>query len=228
MAVVTAGLTLALAAGCGSTATATPGATPTTTTTAAAHRSDAGTDRSMDGMDGMDGGMDEMSGRHHGAELPPLASRLAAAIPTERAAAADLLASTGATLQAYESEPAARAAGFVPNPGGGRLIHYRNVANRWDGRALDPEHPEGLVYVTTITGELRLLGAVFTVRAGEAAPTPGGDIFRWHTHDPSCPTFLVAPGACQDTFRMLHVWTTDAVTVVDPWNQMPRAAFERG
>jgi|GEM_PF-7041453 hypothetical protein len=61
-----------------------------------------------------------------------------------------------------------------------------------------------------------------------ATATPGGDIFRWHTHDSSCPTFLVAPGTCQDTFRMLHVWTTEAVTVVDPWNQMPRAAFDRG
>ena len=181
----------------------------------------------MDGMDSM-AGMGSMEAHHHGAELPPLASRLAAATPTQRAAAANLLARIRVTLQAYESEPAARAAGFVPNPGSGRLIHYRNIANRWDGRALDPANPEGLVYVPTATGKLVLLGAVFTVRAGEVAPTPGGEIFRWHSHDSSCPTFLVAPGACQNTFRMLHVWTTDAVTVVDPWNQMPRAAFGRG
>ncbi len=130
------------------------------------------------------------------------------ATPAERAAAADLLARTSATLAAYESEPAARAAGFLPHPSGSRRIHYRNVPNRRDDHALDPERPEGLVYFATATGGLRLLGAVFTVRAGEVAPAPGSDIFRWHTHDSSCPTFAVEPGACEDTFRMLHVWTT--------------------
>ena len=181
----------------------------------------------MAGMDSM-AGMAGMPGHGHGAEFPPLASRLAAATPAERAAAADLLARTRATLQAYESEPAARAAGFEPNPNGGRLIHYRDVANRRDDRQLDPEHPEGLVYIRTVPGTLQLLGAVFTVHAGEPAPSPGGAIFQWHTHDSGCPNFLVAPGECGDTFRMLHVWTTDAVTVLDPWNQMPRAAFRRG
>ena len=180
----------------------------------------------MAGMDSM-AGMAGMPGHGHGAEFPPLASRLAAATPAERAAAADLLARTRATLQAYESEPAARAAGFEPNPNGGRLIHYRNVANRRDDHQLDPEHPEGLVYVRTATGTLQLLGAVFTVHAGETAPTPGGAIFQWHSHDSSCPTFLVAPGGCGVTFRMLHVWTTSTAGVIDPWNQSARAAFGR-
>ena len=221
MAVVTAGLVLGLAAACGPTTTATPDATPTTTTTAGRHHGDGGTDRSMGGMSGMDD-------HQHGASLPPLTSRLAAATETERAAATDLLTRIRATLAPFESEPAARAAGFVPNPNGHRLIHYRNVANRRDGHELDPEHPEGLVYARTTTGALRLLGAVFTVHAGEPAPTPGGAIFRWHTHDPKCPTFLVAPGTCADTFRMLHVWTTDAIHIVDPWSQHFRDAIGRG
>src|SRR5438874_2020115 len=130
---VTAGIALMLAAACGSTdtATASASATAAASTTATTHHRDAG----MDNMDGM-GSMDGMSSRggssmsaHLGAEPPPLASRLAAASTTQRAAAADLLARTRATLQAFESEPAARAAGFVPNPNGRRLIHYRNVAN---------------------------------------------------------------------------------------------------
>ncbi len=233
---MTVGLALGLAGGCGSTATASPSATPTTTTAAQRRDPHGGTSNSMAGMNGMNGmsemdgmgSMDgSMSGQHHGMEFPPLASRLAAATTAERAAAADLLARTRATLQAYDSEPAARAAGFEPNPNGGRLIHYRNVANRRDDRQLEPEHLEGLVYVRTVAGTLQLLGAVYTVHAGETAPTPGGAIFQWHTHDSTCPTFLVAPGACQDTFRMLHVWTTSAATVVDPWNQSARAAFGR-
>ena len=170
---------------------------------------------------GGDGGM----GHQHSMSLPPLSERLAAATPAQRAAATDLLTLIRSTVRPFESEPAARAAGFAPNPNGHRLIHYRNVANRRDGSQLDPEHPEGLLYFRTATGQLRLMGAVFTVHAGEAAPTPAGEIFRWHTHNPSCPTFLVAPGACADTFRMLHVWTTDAVDVVDPWSQQVRAAI---
>ena len=237
MAVVTAGLVLGLAAACGSTTTATPGVSPTTTTsttTAGHHRGDGGTDRSMGGTTGgmqgmtddMDGVIGEGTGGHqHSASLPPLASRLAAATETERAAATDLLTRIRATLAPFESEPAARAAGFVPNPNGHRLIHYRNVANRRDGHELDPEHPEGLVYVRNRSGALVLLGAVFTVAPGETAPAPAGDIFGWHTHDPRCNTFLVPAGGCSETFRMLHIWTTTAVEVLDPWTQPFRAAI---
>jgi hypothetical protein len=163
---------------------------------------------------------------HHDATIPPLASRLADASSAQRTAAADLLASTRTTLAPFESEPAARAAGFLPNDATKRVIHYRNIANRRDGRALDPTHPEGLVYLRTPSGHLRLLGAVFTVRPADTAPAPGGSIFFWHTHDPSCGSFLVPAGGCTDTFRMLHVWTAPAA--VDPWIQAIRDAFGRG
>ena len=63
------------------------------------------------------------------------------------------------------------------------------------------------------------------MRPGEPAPAPGGDIFFWHTHDPSCGSFLVPAGGCTDTFRMLHVWTAPAA--VDPWIQPVREAFGR-
>ena len=178
-------------------------------------------------MGGMDmGGMDMGgSGHRHDAALPPLAERLAGATPAQRDATADLLARTKATLAAYASEPAARAAGFVPNDVTRRVVHYRNVANRRDDHELDPSAPEGLVYLRLPTGELHLLGALFTVRPGERAPTPGGDIFSWHTHDPACGSFLVPAGGCAETFRMLHVWTAPAA--VDPWIQPVRDAFGR-
>jgi hypothetical protein len=161
----------------------------------------------------------------HDATMPPLAARVADATPEQRAATADLLARTRATLAAFASEPAARAAGYLPNDATKRVVHYRNVANRRDDHELDPAHPEGLVYLRTPRGELRLLGAVFTVRPGEPAPTPGGDIFSWHTHDPDCGSFLVPAGGCGETFRMLHVWTAPAA--VDPWIQAIRDAFGR-
>jgi hypothetical protein len=179
-------------------------------------------------MGGMNmGGMDMGGGGHtHDAALPPLAERLADATPAQRGATADLLAHTKATLTAYASEPAARAAGFVPNDVTKRVVHYRNVANRRDDHELDASRPEGLVYLRLPTGELHLLGALFTVRPGEPAPSPGGDIFSWHTHDPSCGSFLVPAGGCADTFRMLHVWTAPAAK--DPWIQPVRGAFGRG
>ena len=81
------------------------------------------------------------------------------------------------------------------------------------------------MYLRDSAGGLRLLGALYTVRPGEPAPSPGGDIFFWHTHDPSCGSFLVPTGGCTDTFRMLHVWTAPAAA--DPWIQPVRAAFGR-
>jgi len=180
-------------------------------------------DGSMGGMDmGSMGGM----GHAHDATMPPLATRLADATAAQRDAAADLLARTKATIAAYASEPAARAAGFVPANLTKRVIHYANVANRRDDHELDPTRPEGLVYFRDATGGLTLLGAFFTVRPGEPAPTPGGDIFSWHTHDTSCTTFLVPPGGCAATFRMLHVWTAPGAAA-DPWLQPIQLAFGR-
>jgi len=203
------------ACGGGSAPTAAGAGTATSTTTAAG------------GMGGMDLGSMNMGGpgvgHAHDAALPPLAQRLADATPAQRAATADLLARTRTAIAPYESEAAARAAGFVPNDATMRVVHYKNVANRRDDRELDPAHPEGLVYFRGPSGTLRLLGALYTVRPGEPAPTPGGDIFFWHTHQPSCGSFLVPAGKCTDTFRMLHVWTAPGAP--DPWIQPVREAF---
>jgi hypothetical protein len=207
------------------TAPRTPGPAPTS------HATRPDRDGTMSGMDmgGMDmGGMD-MGGAGptgHDASLPPLATRLAAATSAQRSATADLFARTRAAIAPYASEAAARAAGFVPNDPTKRVVHYKNVANRRDDHELDPEHPEGLVYFHGPAGGYRLLGALYTVRPGERAPTPGGAIFFWHTHDPTCGTFLVPAGACTDTFRMLHVWVAPGAP--DPWIQPIKLAFRPG
>src|SRR4051812_21119101 len=144
-------------------------------TTSTSHRNAS----DMGGMDmrGMDKSGAAAGHPGHDASLPPLVHRLAAATPAERSAATDLLDRTRTAIAPYASEAAARAAGFVPNAPTKRVVHYRNVANRRDDRELDPDHPEGLVYLRDVTGALRLLGALYTVRPGEAAPAVGGDIF---------------------------------------------------
>jgi hypothetical protein len=108
----------------------------------------------------------------------------------------------------------------VPNPTqvDNCTVHWPNRHNRRDAFQLEPTLVEGLVYRCTPDGGYELLGAVYTVAAGEPAPTPGGPIFQWHTHQ-GCGDFYVRPGECEDTFRMLHVWTAAGYDVADPWNQ---------
>lgn len=209
------------AAGCGSASAPTSqgsDASPTTRRPPSTSIPPSTPPHAMDHSTPVDHGGHDMTQR-------PLPTRRAAATTAERAAADDVFARTRASLARFAAEPDAVAAGFTPSPGAtGRVIHYRNLAYRRDGHELDPDRPEGLVYARGRTGALVLLGAVFTARPGESAPAPAGDIFRWHTHDPRCETFLVPAGGCTDTFRMLHIWTTTAADVVDPWTQPFRAA----
>jgi hypothetical protein len=169
---------------------------------------------------------------HHGHEqLPPLAERRAAATAEQRVAADELYDAVKTSLVRFSREGAARAAGFRPGRRAAHkrrgIVHYRNRANRADDKTLDPQAPEGLVYFKTRRGRSVLLGAVFRVGRGETAPQPGGPIFQWHTHDPSCGSFYVEGDQCIGSPRMLHVWTTDAVRVKDPWIQPLRDALGR-
>jgi len=121
----------------------------------------------------------------------------------ERAAAQRLYDRVKAATAAYRDPDAARAAGYRVDPDkrkpSGRppvAIHSPNPAYRRDGRVLDPSRPESLVYGKKPDGELALIGALFAVPPGEAAPTLGGPITRWHTHREGGP-------------KMMHVWFTD-------------------
>jgi hypothetical protein len=97
-----------------------------------------------------------------------------------------------------------------------------------DGRVLDPDYPESLVFdVNRETGEKTLAAAMYMANLGdtlETVPTLGGDLVQWHIHDNLC--FIgetnawrvgdVAPEGeeCRPgTFRlgnnhvpMVHVW----------------------
>jgi hypothetical protein len=178
----------------------------------------------MGGMDmgGTDtGGTDAGGASNHGAAghqhtLPPLAERERQATAEERAAADRLVADTKAAVAPYQDIENARAGGFVPNRSqvDNITVHYPQPANRRDDHQLDPAHPEGLMYRHNADGTSTLLAVVYTVNAGEPAPTPAGPIFSWHTHQ-DCADFFIQPGECPDTFRMLHVWIADGV--VDPF-----------
>ena len=141
----------------------------------------------------------------------------------EQAAAADALAvATKAAMAPYTTLEAALAAGYVlPKPGTGPDVHMDNPAYKKDGRMLDPQRPETLVFAIE-DGRATLLGVVYVMeRAGRAGPEPGGPITRWHAHN-ICLTALppgfgiVTPfGSCPalsvnvTTPEMMHVWVVD-------------------
>lgn len=140
----------------------------------------------------------------------------------QREAADRLAAATREATRRYATLEAALAAGFaLPKPGTGTDVHMDNQAFRSDGRILDPERPETLVYAIE-GGRATLLGVVFVMeQAGVAAPEPGGPITRWHAHN-ICLTALppgfgiVTPfGNCPalslnvTTPEMMHVWVVE-------------------
>jgi hypothetical protein len=162
--------------------------------------------------------------RHvHGPNLPDVA----AAGADERARAETLWKASIANAERWRDPEAAAAAGFrfqdKQRPGDKpvRFLHVPNPAWRADGRVLDPERPETLVYWRGSGDRLVLVGVMYTAARGEPGPTVGGPITRWHDHefcrDPATRAKLGRPvaGACPDgqvlrrSGEMMHVWFTD-------------------
>ncbi len=143
--------------------------------------------------------------------------------PAQRAAAERLVAVTKASVVPRFSRLAdAQRAGYRPVNITGPLWHVANLAYQTDGRLLDPQRPEALVYyVPADHTKAMLLGAMYIEDTyGAPGPLIGGALTSWHLHtnlcvnaeqqtafnpraDGSCaPGSSVAP-----TGQMLHVWT---------------------
>lgn len=153
------------------------------------------------------------------------------ATPAQVEAARRLAEQTAAATRRYQNIDAARADGYDASlTETGLDVHLENDEYAKDGRTLDPERPEQLVYVIA-DGRATLLGVVYVMeRAGEPGPEPGGPITGWHAHN-GCVTVLppgfgiTSPyGGCpalsvQATIpEMMHVWTVDN----------PRGAYAEG
>lgn len=136
------------------------------------------------------------------------------ASPDQQAAATDLLTRTEAATAKYSDLAVAKAAGFdlqaslakqekkKPNRAGALqkiddgqqtpdgkmpMLHVGNDANRRDGKVLDPDAPETLMYSYQGQGHWTLVGVMYTANESypQAPPDPGGPITRWHYHDKS-------------------------------------------
>ncbi|HZM81353.1 MAG TPA: hypothetical protein VFC19_36975 [Candidatus Limnocylindrales bacterium] len=170
-------------------------------------------------------------GHHHGDQHEHLARAQAGVImrplgenrgasSAETSAAISLAQATVSAGTKYKRLSDAIAAGYRYPLGAreGMDVHMENPEFKKDGRVLDPERPEMLVYAIE-GGKATLLGVVFVMeRAGQAGPAPGGSITRWHAHN-LCLSFapigigIVTPyGGCPTLSipitipEMMHIW----------------------
>lgn len=142
--------------------------------------------------------------------------------PEEQARAENLIATTLGHLPAFADPAAAEAAGFRSiRDGGTGYEHYINGEFRADGRALDPDRPESLVYQVR-AGEKTLVAAMYMAEPGttlETTPELGGALTQWHIHDNLCFTtegqvagLTDLEGGCRaplvkfEPVPMIHVW----------------------
>jgi hypothetical protein len=156
--------------------------------------------------------------------------------PQQHAAADLLWRQTESATVRYRSLANARADGYIAfNPIGQPLVHYVNPAYMQDGKILDPQHIESLVYENTLQGPV-LVAAMYSLENPNAAPPDiAGQLTPWHRHDDLCFTpageVVGAAPACPPgsatylTPWMLHVWLVANrygrfAADLDPWKQL--------
>jgi hypothetical protein len=144
----------------------------------------------------------------------------------QQAAAERLRVATVAGLARYADVAAAEAAGYrVVHDAGGRLLHYAHPGYQADGRLLDPQRVESLVYVVLPDARRMLVGGMYITPKGQTPPQPGGSLTSWHAHDDLCldatrgMAITQLPGggcpagsAVGTTGQMLHVWSIPYAT----------------
>lgn len=140
----------------------------------------------------------------------------------QQARAENLIANTLSHLPAYADPADAEADGYRSiNDGGTGYEHYINGEYRTDGRVLDPDRPESLVYQVR-DGEKQLVAAMFMAEPGstlDTTPDIGGPLTQWHIHDNLCfaesgqvAGLTDASGGCApplvkpEPVPMIHVW----------------------
>jgi hypothetical protein len=136
-------------------------------------------------------------------------------------AATRLVADTKAAAVRFDDLEVARAAGYyqaaAPRNG---LVHYVNPRYNADGRILDPERPESLVYLRRTDGTSKLVGVLYRMPSpDQPGPRVGGPLTAWHAHDNLCTANgrvvgKIMNGRCTSgtwskTPEMLHVWLVD-------------------
>jgi len=185
-----------------------------------------------------DGSVAAAGGHGHGAStvaakpydptLPIDLSGTPGVTPQQQAEAENLIANTLADLPRWSDPDVADAQGWHSI---GDLVtgyeHFINQAAMKDGRILDSDHPESLVYeLNHQTGQKELVAAMYLLEPGatlDTTPDFGGNLLQWHIHNNLCFTQEAAPkvagltnadGTCNlplvkgPMTPMVHVWIT--------------------
>lgn len=145
----------------------------------------------------------------------------------EQREAEELVTVTLQKLPQFDDIPTIEAMGYrsIGDAASG-YEHFEKWDLIHDGRVLDPDYPESLVFeVNRETGEKRLAAAMFKANPDdtlETVPDVGGDLVQWHIHNDLCwagdpGAWVVAGVAPPDqecppgtrrlpTVPMAHVW----------------------
>jgi hypothetical protein len=143
----------------------------------------------------------------------------------QQARAENLIAITLLRLPQWSDYHTAEAAGFRSiGDGVTGHEHFINVSYFTDGRILDPDHPESLVYEPQPDGSKKLVSAMYMLDPSKTlndVPDVGGKLTQWHIHNNLCFTAtgqvagLTNPdGGCRPGLNkgneapMIHVWIT--------------------
>jgi hypothetical protein len=106
---------------------------------------------------------------------------------------------TSEAVSAFAMPAEAEAAGYVPaSPTDYPVVYYVNpaivAANAAARRTLDPQHVDGLVYATTLSGTQVLAAAMYILPATETSvPMPYGALVQWHRRTEVCGTGTTSP-----------------------------------
>jgi hypothetical protein len=147
------------------------------------------------------------------------------ATPAQRAQGRELLERTaGVAARRFASFKAAEAAGYsftiksFDEQKGLDYWHLTNQAYLDDGRDLDPERPESLMYWHRRLGGPVLVAVVYRVPSSQANPALGGPILQWHLHRNAEGGF--------GRYKMTHLWLVPGM--VDAYSmEMPVLALRK-
>jgi hypothetical protein len=193
----------------------------------------AGTGHDMAAMPGMDHGHDAptVAPKPFTGTLPVDLGGVPGVTAAQQQSAEDLVTRTIQRLPQFADYTAAEGRGWHTigdDLGPGSFEHFINWPLVDDGRTLDPDAPESLVYQVQPDGSKKLAAAMYLLGSTSTfddVPDVGGRLVQWHIHNNIClggevnawrytaivrPEQPCPPGSHRfpPTAPMLHVWIT--------------------
>ncbi|HEX6568154.1 MAG TPA: hypothetical protein VF015_03285, partial [Acidimicrobiales bacterium] len=178
------------------------------------------------GHTGGDHGPGRLPTKPYDATLPVDLGGVPGVTPEQQASAEALVTDTIVDLPRFADPADAEAAGY--RSAGDAFTGYEHFIN-WpllaDGRILDAEHPESLVYSVEPGGRRTLAAAMYMLEPGatlDTVPDVGGPLVQWHVHTDLCwsgpenawqvASVVAPPQPCppgtsrRAVVPMVHVW----------------------